>query len=119
MTMLRTFYGPLKDAYCEGCEDYLVSHPGAVITIREASGIFGKAYLIISTVKVAVNWFRATGIEPLDSNIFTNENFQAYFTTDVVENNSLDSLTICQQPIYRPLSPVPTILSILSLHPST
>ncbi len=70
-------WGKMKTAYSQGCEDYLVSHPGAVITIREVARIFGKAYLRVSTVQIAVNGSRATGIEPLDSNIFKDEDFEA------------------------------------------
>jgi hypothetical protein len=48
-----------------------------------------------------------------------NEDFKASYTTDVVENNQLDSPNICQQPISSPLPPESTISSTLSPQPST
>lgn len=53
--------GLLKTACSEGCEVYLVSHPGTIITIPDVVGIFGKAYLRICTVNTVANRFRATG----------------------------------------------------------
>lgn len=105
------FYGPLKSAYSAGCKDYWVSHPGAVITTREVAEIFGKAFLGVCTVKIAVNGFKALVIEPLLCDIFTDEGFQASYTTDAVENYQLDSPGIYQQPISPALPPGPRILS--------
>ncbi|XP_003240827.1 uncharacterized protein LOC100571979 [Acyrthosiphon pisum] len=77
------FYGPLKTSYSQACDDFLVSNPGICISITHIPKIFGTAYLKVATIQTAVNAFRATGIEPYDSNIFRDEDFQPSLTTDI------------------------------------
>lgn len=77
------FYGPLKTAYSQACDDFLVFNPGACITITHVPKIFYNAYLKVTTLQTAVNAFRATEIEPFDSNIFRDEDFQPSLTTNI------------------------------------
>lgn len=77
-----SFYGPLKTAYSKSCENFLVSRPGTIIAIKDVSSLFCSAYNKVASVGIAVNGFRATGIEPFDDNIFTDEDFEASKTTD-------------------------------------
>lgn len=69
------FYGPLKTAYSQVCDDFLVSNPGVCISITHIPKIFCNAYIKMTTLQTAVNAFRATGIEPFDSKIFRDEDF--------------------------------------------
>lgn len=87
------FYGHLKTAYSQACDDFLVSNPGTCITITHVPKIFGTAYFKVATIQTAVNAFRATGIEPFDSNIFKDDDFQPSLTTDI---QSVDSTSVCE-----------------------
>jgi len=82
------FYGPLKTAYSQACDDILVSNPGICISITHVPQLFSTAYFKVATIQTAVNAFRATGIEPFDSNIFRDEDFQPSLITDI---QSVDS----------------------------
>lgn len=55
----------------------------AYVYLLHIPKIFGTAYLKVATIQTAVNAFRATGIEPYDSNIFRDEDFQPSLTTDI------------------------------------
>lgn len=86
------FYGPLKTAYSLASDDFLVSNPGICINITHIPKLFGTAYLKVTNLQTAVNAFRVTGIEPFDSNIFRDEDFQPSLTTNIqnVELNTIE-----------------------------
>lgn len=46
------FYGPFKTAYSRACNDYLMQHPGQVVTIKDVAGIFNVAYAKVATKKM-------------------------------------------------------------------
>lgn len=75
-------YGPFKGVWSRVCEDFLSNNPGRVITLLDIGSLFGKAYLKVATIANAMSGFRATGIEPFDSQIFTDADFEAAKTTD-------------------------------------
>lgn len=72
------FYDPLKTAYSQDCDNFLVSSSCFCITVTYFSKIFCNAYLKVTTLQTAVNAFRATGIEPFESNIFRDEDFHPW-----------------------------------------
>lgn len=80
-------YGPLKKAYNNCCDDHMVNNPGSTISIKNISAIFGKAYLKVASVRTALNGFKTTGIEPFDSTVFTEEDFEPSLTTDIPVDN--------------------------------
>ncbi|XP_050295376.1 uncharacterized protein LOC126735435 [Anthonomus grandis grandis] len=75
-------YGPLKTAYSRACDDFLTNNLGKAITLNDIASIFGKAYLKVATVANVLSGFRATGIEPFDSDIFTDIDFETAQTTE-------------------------------------
>ena len=83
----------MKTAYSVVCEDFLSNHPGRVITLHDLGCLFGKAYLKVATVSNAIAGFKATGIEPFDSQIFTDLDFEASKTTerDAINPTKTDS----------------------------
>ena len=80
-----TFMKPLNLYYDDALRIWLRAHPGGLVTIYQISELFGKAYLQAATTKTAVNGFRATGIWPFNSTLFTDVNFAAARPTDMTE----------------------------------
>lgn len=70
-------FGPLKSAYYKRCGEWLKMNPGKRITQYEVYSTFGEAYCAIATIQKCVNGFRTAGIYPLNSAVFTDEDFQA------------------------------------------
>ncbi|KAG5885651.1 hypothetical protein JTB14_006506 [Gonioctena quinquepunctata] len=60
----------------------MVSNPGQVIAEKDLGGIFGKAYAKAATYENAVKGFEACGIEPFNSQCFSDADFAASSTTD-------------------------------------
>ncbi|KAB0790271.1 hypothetical protein PPYR_15391 [Photinus pyralis] len=78
----KGFFGPLKSAYSEVCDNYLVTHPGKVITQSEVAGLFRKAYYKVSNIEKATNSFSTTGISPYNPNVFGEEDFAPSAVSD-------------------------------------
>lgn len=76
------FYGPFKTAYSKACDDYLVEHPGKTISIKDVAALFHIAYNKVATVDHAVQGFKATGLIPLNSQIFNDSDFEPSMTTE-------------------------------------
>ena len=87
-----SLYGPLKTIYSRVCADFLSNNPGKVITLHDIASLFGKAYLKVATVSNAISGFKATGIEPFDSEIFTDADFEAAKTTEIDLDERLPTL---------------------------
>lgn len=58
-------FGPLKKRWREVCHDYLVKHPGRVVTKYEFSQLFSKSWMNAMTIKNIQAGFSTTGIFPL------------------------------------------------------
>lgn len=65
------FYGPLKTAYSHNWDNFLVYSSVFCITVTDIPKIFCNACLKVITHQTAGNAFRATSIEPFESNIFS------------------------------------------------
>ena len=70
-------FGPLKTAYYKRCDDWMKSNPGKRISQYEVSTLFGDAYCFVASVAKCVSGFKSAGIFPLNSGIFTDEDFAA------------------------------------------
>lgn len=72
-----TFYSTLKAAYKKECDIYMKMNRLLKITPYDLAGLFNKAYSRVATIAVATSGFRATGIYPLNPNLFTDDDFAA------------------------------------------
>ncbi|KAJ8961308.1 hypothetical protein NQ314_005957 [Rhamnusium bicolor] len=66
---------PLKAYYESVADSWTTSNPGQVLSIYHVAGLFGTAFTKTATVDIANEGFRATGIYPLNKNIFTDVDF--------------------------------------------
>jgi hypothetical protein len=70
-------FGPLKTAYYKRCNDWMKSNPGKRITQYEVASLFSDAYCSTASVAKCVSGFKSAGIHPLNTSIFTDEDFEA------------------------------------------
>lgn len=59
-----------------------MSNPGEPIQIYDVASIVGKAYPLAFTPKNIVSGFSSSGIWPIDSNIFRDDEFYGSYATD-------------------------------------
>ena len=62
----KGIFGPLKNCWREECHDYLLSHPGSIITRYEFSQLFSKAWMTAMTMKNIRSGFATTGVFPVN-----------------------------------------------------
>jgi hypothetical protein len=74
-----TVCGPYKAYYNACLNDWLLSNPGKPLTIYSVAGIIGKAFTKCNIEKV----FNVTGIQPLNENIFGEDEFLSSYVTDM------------------------------------
>ncbi|KAL0852338.1 hypothetical protein ABMA28_000541 [Loxostege sticticalis] len=72
-----SFYRPLKAAYRHECNMHMKTHLMSKITPYDVAGLFNKAYVQVANISKAESGFRATGIYPLNPNVFTDQDFLA------------------------------------------
>ena len=65
----KGFFGPLKSAYSQDCDKWMISNPGRVITQRDICSIFRSAYERIATLEEVKNSFKAMGIHPFNPDV--------------------------------------------------
>ena len=64
----KGIFGPLKIEWRKSCHDFIVENPGKVITLRNFSAQFAKAWIKSMTMKNTIASFRTTGLYPIDRN---------------------------------------------------
>lgn len=74
--------GPFKRFVDRHSNNFMVSNPGRVITIYDIARLSGSAYLLAFTPSNIINSFRATGIVPLNRDIFSDADFLSSAVTD-------------------------------------
>ncbi|XP_046969743.1 uncharacterized protein LOC124537073 [Vanessa cardui] len=72
-----SIYGPLKTAYKQECNLFIKNQFGKKITQNDLASLFRKAFQKIATIPKAEAGFAATGIYPLNPDVFTDEDFVA------------------------------------------
>ena len=70
-----TCYSTLKGVFNWECNLYLKSCRLLRITPYDLAGLFNSAYSKVATMSVAVSGFKATGIYPINLNVFSDDNF--------------------------------------------
>ncbi|KAK6321594.1 hypothetical protein J4Q44_G00085700 [Coregonus suidteri] len=73
----RIVFKGLKAFYNRAADQWMTTHPGKRIGIYQMAGLFAKAYNKVASVERGVEGFRASGLWPLEKDIFTEANFMA------------------------------------------
>lgn len=71
----RCIHNSLKIFYASECEKWMRNHPGRVITVYQIAQILTPAYLKAATPANAIQSFKVSGIQPLNPDIFGEEDF--------------------------------------------
>jgi len=115
-----SFFGPLGTYYDEAMRTWIRTHISRSVTTWQVAELFGEAYGRTASVGLAVKGFQASGLWPLNMNVFTDADFTASAFTDVCSednvagaNQSTDSSTdgvSTQSDVtgHLPLSVIPT-----------
>lgn len=79
----RGFFGPLKVKFAYECDKWLSHHPGRVIGQTEVAQLVNEAFQKAASLSNAVSGFKVSGIWPIDTDIFSDEDFAAASVTDM------------------------------------
>lgn len=71
------FFRSFQTFYSQAVEKWLRTNVGRTVSMFQVSALIGEAYGYSATVRNATNAFRATGIWPIDRNIFNETDFAA------------------------------------------
>ncbi|KAF2894279.1 hypothetical protein ILUMI_11894 [Ignelater luminosus] len=82
-----TISGSLKKAYNRECDLYLKSENLIKITPYDIAGLFQKAYSKVASMAKAISGFLATGISPINTNIFNEDD---YYVVNTAATNTVD-----------------------------
>ena len=83
-------YGPLKCHYKKAVNEWNLSHPASRITIYDLPECFNWAFFQALSFENIASGFKKTGIWPLNSEVFTDDDFLA---TTVFSNNIVEQET--------------------------
>lgn len=87
-------YGPLKTYYNQAVEAWLYNHVGKTFDIYSVAEALGVAYPRAFTPQNILSGFRKPGIYPLDTGVFTDEDFlSAYITDRPIESQTSVNIT--------------------------
>lgn len=90
-----TFFGPLKTTFNRECDLFLKAHPHEKITMYDLASLFNKSYTKVATMDKGLSGFNSAGIFPLNTDIFTADDFapeqelcevEKEFTFEYLEN---------------------------------
>ncbi|KAI5722693.1 hypothetical protein M8J76_012165 [Diaphorina citri] len=70
-------YAPFQTYYNSAIDSWMYANPGKNVTIYEVAGFVGLAYPRAFTPSNIINAFRATGIYPMDPDVFDQSDFDA------------------------------------------
>lgn len=77
-----TVYGPFKTRYRVAMNEWMLSNPGKTVTIYQVAQFVRDAYLSAFTMQNVTQGFIKTGIYPLNSNSFSDDDFLSSYVTD-------------------------------------
>lgn len=78
----KTFIGPLKVNYAEEIRQFML-HSDRLLAARDIAQLLGTAFLKCQTAEIAINGFKATGIFPLNRNVFNDADFSPDLQTSM------------------------------------
>lgn len=110
-----TVYGPFKTRYRIAMNEWLLSNPGRTVTIYQIGQFVKEAYLLAFSPQNITHGFLKTGIYPLHSNIFNEEEFLTSYVTDRPDPSQLnDELNLDKKNIENNLrsTPLPSTNSV-------
>ncbi|XP_046679250.1 MFS-type transporter clz9-like [Homalodisca vitripennis] len=81
-----SFFGPLKTYFHKACEVYFRTHL-TKITVSHISHLLNESYPKSAVVATAINGFRATGIWPINKDLFEDHDFAVHTNMPVVIRN--------------------------------
>ncbi|GBP17966.1 hypothetical protein EVAR_16908_1 [Eumeta japonica] len=77
-----TVYGPFKTRYRIAMNEWMLSNTGKTVTIYQVAHFVKDAYLAAFNMQNVTKGFITTGIYPLNSKIFSEDDFLTSFVTD-------------------------------------
>lgn len=105
-----TVYGPFKTRYRIAMNEWMLTNPGKTVTIYQVGQFVKEAYLSAFSPQNVTQGFLKTGIYPLNSNIFNEEEFLTSFVTDrpdPSQSNNGDELNVDKEDIENNLRSTP------------
>lgn len=84
-------YGPYKSRYKIAMNEWMLSNPGVTVTIYNVGQFVKEAFFKTFTPHNLTQGFIKTGIHPLNSNIFSDEEFLPSYVTDRLLPTESDS----------------------------
>lgn len=100
----RAVFGPLKTYYNAAASDWMTNNAGKNLGIYEIPGLLGQSYPKAFSPANILSGFRVSGIYPLNSNIFREDEFYSSLVTDRPDPTG-ESDRCEQTPISQPAGP--------------
>ncbi|XP_030037458.2 uncharacterized protein LOC115452977 [Manduca sexta] len=111
-----SFFGPLKTAYKKECDLHIKSHRLEHISPYDVASLVRKAYITVASINKAESGFRATGIFPINPQVFCEEDFMA---AEILQSDSIvvcnESITISTCDIEQDSNVIPSTSKLLDL----
>ncbi|CAH2099325.1 unnamed protein product [Euphydryas editha] len=99
-----SFFKPMSSYYIQATENWLRSNPGRQVTQYQVASLFTEAYQKAAVIGNVTNGFKASGIWPLNRNIFPEHLFEAAenmnATSLSLSNSSDESISILQNSCF-------------------
>lgn len=83
----KSVYGPFKKYINTACDSWLASNPGKTLTIYDMPKVVSNALPLAASPINIIKGFNATGIYPLNENIFQESDFMSSYVTDRPDPN--------------------------------
>ncbi|XP_030766433.1 uncharacterized protein LOC115890366 [Sitophilus oryzae] len=73
--LVRGFFFPLKSAFANECDKWMVNNAGKAITMKEMAALFHAAYSKVATIQICEKSLACTGLYPYNPDVFTEHDF--------------------------------------------